>query len=236
MRVKQLLLPLALIVPILFALLLIEPSSTQQLFPAPNNSPNDKSMVALTPPVAASAPSVAISNAQVFEEDFDAAIALTLLSEIALDENNQPLINDQLKRQLDNAVRLIGRERTPSELDKLNELIEQAFKPETAQSINHILLQYYAYKIAEEDYTSVLNSQNPEDLSHYVKTLSDLRQSYLGHEMAGKLFGQENIYQNYMAELTVRLSATDLSDNERNMITAEVRKKYYPDEEQTTGL
>jgi len=237
MRVNQFLLPLALIIPIFFALFLIESSSTQQSLTEPGSSPtNETPMVALANSVAPPVTSVVITNAQVSEEDFDSAIALTLLSEIALDESNKPVVNGQLKRQLDNAVRLIGRDRAPAELDKLNELIQQAFNPETAESMNHILFQYYAYKIAEEDYTRTFNPQNPEDISHNIKTLSDLRQSYLGNELAEKLFGQENIYQHYMAELTARLSTADLSDDARNTITAEVRKKYYPDEQQITDL
>jgi hypothetical protein len=235
MRVKQLLLPFALIVPILLALILITPSSTQELFREPSSAPSPEPMVALTS-VSTSSISVPVSNAQVPLEDFDPVLAVTLLSEVALDENDQPLVNDQLKHQLDNAVRLIGRERSPSDLDKLNEVIKQAFKPETAQSINHILFQYYAYKTAEEDYTRGLNPQSNEESSYHAKTLSDLRESYLGSELAGKLFGQENIYQNFMAELTTRLSVTDLSDDARSTITAEVRKKYYPDEAQTSGL
>ena len=231
MRVKHLLLPLALIIPILLALFLLKPQSTHQSFMEPTNSPIDVPVVALTAPSQHIAAATPIANGQAHEEDFDPALALTLLSEIELDENGLPVVNDQLKRQLDNAVRLIGWDRGPAELDKLNGLIKQAFKPETAQSINHILFQYYAYKIAEADYTRSFNPQNAEELSQHTKTLSDFRESYLGNELAVKLFGQENIYQNYVAELTARLSENDLSDATRNTITAEVRKKYYPNDQ-----
>jgi hypothetical protein len=231
MRIKQFLFPLALIVPILLALVLIKPSSPQSTFVEASNTKAHSSVIALTP----STPHVDISS-KVDEDDFDAAIALTLLSEVALDENGMPRINSQLKRQLDNAVQMIGRDRNPAELDKLSDLIKQAFKQETAQAINQILFQYYAYKIAEEDFSKAVYAGSSADPSQNIKTLYSLRESYLGHELAGKLFGEDNIYQNYIAELTERLSAADLSETMRNNITTEVRKKYYPDDKETTDL
>jgi hypothetical protein len=235
MRIKQFALPLALIVPILLALFLIKPSSSTQppSLPEINNTSPPTSMVALSAPKASP-----VFDTNSFETDFDSALALTLLSEIELDENGLPLTNDQLRRQLDNAVRLIGRERAPADLDKLNELVKQAFKLETAEAINRILFQYYAYKIAEIEYTNSLTGSlgTSADMAHNLKAASNLRESYLGHELAEKLFGEEETYHNYMAELTQRLSATDLSETARSNITTEVRKKYYPNEGEPSGL
>ena len=234
MRIKQLLLPLALTVPIFFILFLTQPTSTvPQSFHEQNKERLAKSMVALSP-----ARENRILATQSTEDNFDSALALTLLSEITLDENGLPLVNDQLKRQLDNAVRLIGRDRAPADLDKIHDLVKQAFKPETAKAINQMLFQYHAYKIAEEDYTNTLNGRptTPGDATRNLKSLSDLRESYLGHELAMKLFGKEDTYQNYMVELTERLSRPDLTETARNNITAEVRKKYYPNEVEPDSL
>jgi hypothetical protein len=228
MRAKHLILPFALVVPVLFAPLLLNPPSADQSFAESGTATAPERLVALPTQPTASVNAKPSTNALTRKIDLDPVQVLTLLNEIALDENNLPVVDDQLKRQLDNAVRLIGRERTPAELDMLSELIKDAVRPETAQSINQILFQYYAYKMAEEDYTRSFNSQNPADASNTTKTLSDLRESYLGHDLAKKLFGQENIYHSYMEELATRLSAPDLSDEMRNSITSEVRNKYYP--------
>lgn len=230
MHIKHFVLPLALIVPILLALLLISPSQTAVQLQ--QNTEVDIAQYSAhqniaTPSVVNSAPQHKVESV----EDFDDAIALTMLSEIALDDKGAPIVNTQLKQQLDNAVRLIGRERSPAELAKLSELIAQAFKPQTAQAINHILFQYHAYKIAEQDYTNAFSVSSPEDISRNTKMLSTLRESYLGNELAEKLFGEENVYHNYMSELTERLSSNDLSEDRRNSISKEVRKKYYPDQE-----
>ncbi|MET0355925.1 MAG: lipase secretion chaperone [Cellvibrio sp.] len=231
MRIKKFLLPLGLIVPIVLALVLGKPSpsSTQQ---NEINTPETThsalpSLVSVSPQK--KAPTIGQQNLQL-NDDFDSALALTLLSEITLDENDAPVVNNQLKQQLDNAVRLIGRERSPAELDKLGQLISQTFKPHTAQTINHILLQYYAYKTAEEDYTTTLSVTSTADVTRNSKTLLNLRESYLGHELAEKLFGEDNTYHNYMAELTERLSPADLTEDMRINITNETRKKYYQEE------
>ena len=234
MRIKQLLLPLALIVPVFFVLLLKNPSSTKpQSSTEIAKQPIPKQKVALS-----QKKEKPITAAQLPEDDFDSALALTLLSEIALDENGIPLVNDQLRRQLDDAVRLIGHDRASADLDKLDELVKQAFKLETAEAINQILFQYYAYKIAERDYTHAPDGSiaTSADLTHNINARSNLRVSYLGHELAGKLFGEEDNYQSYIMELTQRLSATDLSEAARNNITTEVRKKYYLDNVEPSGL
>ncbi|RYY76839.1 MAG: hypothetical protein EOO52_04915 [Gammaproteobacteria bacterium] len=231
MRIKQFLFPVALIIPILLALVLMKPSSPTQTTAEQTAEDIHRPVVALSP-----TESILKNSPQVVENNFDPALALTLLSEVALDENGGPIVNSQLRRQLDNAVQLMGRDQNPAELDKLGELITQAFKADTAKIINQILFQYYAYKIAEEDYTKTVYLGGSGDPSQNIKNLNSLRESYLGHELTEKLFGEENIYQNYIAELTERLSSPDLSEAIRANITAEVRKKYYPNDPDTSGL
>lgn len=231
MRIKQFLLPVALVVPIVLALLLINPtpSSIQ-----PTLSGKDEFLQNPTAPKIPTSTKPLVKQEQLQAvDDFDSALALTLLSEIALDENGALTIDNTLKQQLDNAVRLIGRDRSPAELDKLNELITQAFKPHTAQAINHVLFQYYTYKAAEEDFINSLSVTNTSDVTRNSKSLVNLRESYLGHELANKLFSEDDTYHNFMAELTERLSSADLTEDMRTTITTETRKKYYPHQEET---
>ncbi len=169
-------------------------------------------------------------------ESFDTDLALTLLRQIALDEQGYPIINNQLKRQLDNAVNLIGNERSPAELDKLSQLIKQTFEQATAQSVDHILHRYYSYKIAEQNYATTLNATDSVNTLKNEQTLSAMRESYLGHELAEQLFGEEKNYSDYISELTGQLSAPDLSEDTRRNITIELQKKYHQEQKEMEEL
>jgi len=198
MRIKQFVMPIALVVPILLALLLIRPPTTTEQFVASESNIEQapKPVAVLSELKAYQTPHTTLS-----EENLDPASALTLLSEIALDQTQSPVVDHKLKQQLDNAMRMTGSDRSPSELDKFNDLVIQTFKPHTAQAINHIFHQYYTYKIAEEDYINSINLGKTDDASQKTaKALYKLRENYLGHELASKLFGDENIYQSNMAE------------------------------------
>lgn len=164
-------------------------------------------------------------------EKFDTSLALTLLQEIALDEQGRLIINGQLKRQLDNAVNLIGNERSPAELDKLSQLIKQTFAQATAQTVDNVLHRYYSYKIAEQNYGSTLTATDAINTQKNAQTLLAMRESYLGHDLAEQLFGEEKIYNDYISELTGQLSAPDLTEEMRGNITTEMQKKYHQEGE-----
>lgn len=175
-------------------------------------------------------------KATVPSESFDAGLAVTLLREIALDEQGRPIINNQLKRQLDNAVNLIGNQRSPAELDKLSQLIKQTFEPATAQTVDHILHRYYSYKIAEQNYSTTLSATDSVNAFKNEPTLSAMRESYLGHELAEQLFSEEKSYNDYISELTGQLSTPDLSEETRRSITTDLQKKYHQEHEELKDL
>jgi hypothetical protein len=229
---------LALLVLLLLLLIkLWQPSVTQQLIPSQGSAPAAPMVVTnLNQTSSVSKVAAVSSRVAVPRENFNATLALELLRQIAFDEQGYPIINNQLKRQLDDAVNLIGNERSPAELDKLSQLIKQTFTPATAETVEHILLRYYSYKIAEQSYAVTLSAADSINALKNEQTLSAMRESYLGQELAQQLFGEEKRYSAYVVELTEKLSAPDLSEEMRRNITAELQKKHHQEREETDDL
>ncbi len=224
----------------LFALVLLFMKSPQQKSANQQSAVSQQQSPALEPaPIAV--PKVnktqsASAKAAVPQESFNEKLALALLQQIALDEQGRPMVDNHLKRQLDDAVNLIGNERSPAELEKINQLIRKTFALATAETVEHILQRYYSYKIAEQDYAITLGETESINAVKNEQTLSAMRESYMGQELAEQLFGEEKRYSNYVSELTEKLSAPDLSEEMRRNITAELQKKYHQESEEPEDL
>ena len=160
------------------------------------------------------------------ESGFNYSLASELLRQIPLDDQGDPIVNNELKRQLDQAVSLIGPERTAAELELINQLIHTTFAPDTAKAVEYILDRYYAYKVAELAYIAALSESTSLDAAENYNRLAAMRDSYLGHQLSEQLFAEENNYSDYIRELTEKLSVPDLTDEMRRSITVELQQKY----------
>lgn len=156
----------------------------------------------------------------------DYALVQTLLNDINFDEEDNLLLDTETRQQLDNAVALMGFERSAYELSQLNSAIDAYLPSAKARQVNDLLMSYFQYKVAEHDFLQARETNSIQDAENNYSALRALRQSYLGDGVAMQLFAQEDKYMEYTTAVMALDKDSSLSVNEREQRMAKLQLAY----------
>lgn len=161
------------------------------------------------------------------DEALDPMLVQSLLEDIVLDENQVVVVNDQTRRQLDEAVFKLGFEANRADLDLLEQLIKGGLPELAGAQAADIFRRYYEYKSAEMDLLASASGSSTEINQH----LDALRQSYLGHELSERLFGEQQRYTRYAQEMMAIEEDSSISAREREAQQLRLQREYYGEQE-----
>lgn len=163
----------------------------------------------------------------ILDDALDPMLVQSILEEIVLDENQSAIINDQTRRQLDEAVFSLGFGEDRQSLDLLEQLIIAGLPEQVGLQAANIFRRYYEYKSAERE---LINSTSGS-ATQINQQLSALREGYLGHDLTERLFGEEQKYMRYALEVMALEQNPNLSASERQELQLRLQQEYYGGDE-----
>jgi lipase chaperone LimK len=135
-----------------------------------------------------------------------------ILQSIKLDENGRVVPDQTVKEALEEGFADLGPDLSRAAMSELQNLIRIGLPGQAGEETARILEDYYRFRLAEIEFNGQPVNELPVD--HYEK-LVQLRRSYLGADVADKLFAVEDIHGRHMfAAIAIQTNA-NLTDEEK---------------------
>lgn len=139
------------------------------------------------------------------------------LSNIELDEEGMPVLNETTREILDTAFMRTAEPMTESELNQLQSLIKAGLEGDAGARAAEIAGRYYRYS---QDYRAIadtleMQGGNPEALRANFEQVSILRRSHLGEDVAQHMFGQEEALTRYTLDAMTIQSDPELTPEQK---------------------
>jgi len=157
----------------------------------------------------------------VAEVPYDVVKIYTMLQNIRLDENGLVVPDQTAKEALENGFLELGPDLSPEAMTELQDLIRIGLPGEAGEKAARIMENYYQLRLAEDDF----NQQREDQLSitkvnqlpsiDGYEELVQLRRSYLGDEIADKLFAVEDAQARHMFAAIATQQNKNLTDEEK---------------------
>ncbi len=128
------------------------------------------------------------------EDSIEPFLVQTILDEIELDEEGSPIVNDGTRRLLESAMLMLGSNHGQFNLDLLDQLIRAGLPGPPGEEAANVFRSYYEYKAAEGELAASVTVSNFTSGRAAYDHIVQLRQGYLGYELAGKLFAEEDAF------------------------------------------
>lgn len=136
------------------------------------------------------------------DEAFEPMVVQSLLQEVKVDEHNNLVLDDSARRQLDRAMLMLGKERSRLAMNLIEQMIKSGLPGDAGEQAAALFANYYDYKKAEAELAVAAQTSSLEDSRKMLDQLSQLRQSYLGPNVAQALFAEEEAYlRNMIAQM-----------------------------------
>jgi lipase chaperone LimK len=151
------------------------------------------------------------------EMPYDAVAVYKVLQGIKLDENGSVVLDQTAMQALEKGYSELGPNLSPQAMTELQELIRVGLPGQAGQEAAQILENYYRYRSAETQFNQQVASQLPMtegQMANRLPTgdryeeLVELRRSYLGKDVADRLFAVEDAHARHMfAALAIQQNA-----------------------------
>lgn len=159
------------------------------------------------------------------EVPYNVVLIYDMLQQVRLDENGNVLIDSEAKLALDKAFTELGPDMGPYAISQLQELIKIGLPGQAGEQTAEILAQYYDYRLAEEDFLAQSLAQSRDDEAENYEQLVKLRRSYLGHEVAEKLYAEQEIRSRHMFAAMNLLQDPNLSTEEKQQQQQQLQQR-----------
>lgn len=150
------------------------------------------------------------------------------LQEVKLDEFENVVIDHDALTSLYEAMsygKLYFDEETLADLD---EVIKIGLPGKAGEQVAEVVINFYHYLEAQKNFDQEYGElQSINEYQNKYKELVALRESYLGPEVASKLFVQEDANAMYMLESFEVEESTDLTAEEKQQKTKALADKYF---------
>ncbi len=157
------------------------------------------------------------------EVPYDVVQIYDMLQQVRLDENGNVLIDTEAKLALEKAFTKLGPDMNFYAISQLQELIEIGLPGPAGEQTAEILAQFYDYRLAEEELLAQSKASSSDEEAENYERLVELRRSYLGPEVADKLYAEQEIRSRHMFASMNLLSNPDLSDEEKQQKQRELK-------------
>jgi lipase chaperone LimK len=135
-----------------------------------------------------------------------------ILQSIKLDENGGVVPDQTMKEALEEGFDDLGPNLSTEAMSELQKSIRTGLAGQAGEEAAQILEDYYRFRLAEMEFEGQPANQTPAD--HYEK-LVQLRRSYLGAEIADKLFAVEDTNGRHMLAAIAIQTNANLTDEEK---------------------
>jgi len=154
---------------------------------------------------------------------YDAVEVYKVLQSIKLDENGRLVPDQTVMQALEKGYNDMGPDLSPEAMSGLQDLIRKGLPGPAGDEAAHILENYYRYRSAETEFHEQLVNQLPA-ASHYEE-LMQLRRSYLGQEVADRLFAAENTQARHMLAAIAIEKNANLTAEEKQAQQKDLQEK-----------
>jgi lipase chaperone LimK len=135
-----------------------------------------------------------------------------ILQGIKVDESGHVVPDQTMKEALEEGFQQLGPDLTATSMSELQKSIRTGLPGQAGEEAAAILENYYRFRLAETEFEGHPVNQSPAD--HYER-LVQLRRSYLGAEIADKLFAVEDVNGRHMlAAIAIQANAS-LTDEQK---------------------
>lgn len=117
-----------------------------------------------------------------------------LLYEIEFDADGNVIVDDKARRLLERAIFQLGQNQDQLSLDLLDQMIRAGLPGSQGDEVADVFKRYYEYKSAESEFVSAAEVNGAGSAEEVSEQLRELRQGYLGYELAKQLFAEEEAY------------------------------------------
>jgi lipase chaperone LimK len=136
-----------------------------------------------------------------------------ILQSIKLDENGRVLPDQTLKEALEQGFDDLGADLSPAAMAELQNSIRIGLPGQAGEEVARMLENYRRFRLAEVEFNGQPVSQLPA--SDTYEKLVQLRRSYLGAEIADKLFAVEDANGRHMMAAIAIQTNGNLTDEEK---------------------
>jgi lipase chaperone LimK len=154
-------------------------------------------------------------TSMVEEVPYDVVRIYDMLQEVRLDETGNVIVDREAKNALEKAFAELGSDIGPFGISQLQDLIRIGLPGIAGEQTAEILAQYYDFRLAEEDLLAQSHALTTDEEAQNYEQLVKLRRSYLGHEVAEKLYAGEELQARHMLASMTLLRDPNLSDEEK---------------------
>ncbi len=166
-----------------------------------------------------------LSSSNVEELPYDVVLIDDILQQIRLDQNGKVLVDRAARKALDEAYLKLGADVGSFEISQLQDLIRVGWPGTAGEQMAEIFAQYYDYRLAEEDFLAETQEVTAEDAEKNYEQLVQMRRSYLGHEVAEKLYVEEEIQSRHMFASMSILRDSSLSEEQKRQGQAQLQQE-----------
>ncbi|WP_439133277.1 lipase secretion chaperone [Pseudomaricurvus sp.] len=158
---------------------------------------------------------------------FDAEGIFEATQKVRVDENGNVILDHDAMLALNEALGQQGLDMDTLSLAQLKDLIQVAMPGKAGSQVALVVGNYYEYLKAKDEYEK-LNQDNHlvQDYDARKESIDALRESYLGSDVAEKLFSQSDAESEFMRDNFELASNKDLTSEERQKQKAEIAAKY----------
>merc|ERR1711916_228967 len=167
-------------------------------------------------------------------QPIDMAVIYDGLQEVKISESGEIIIDDSALKSLNRALNRHDLLLSESDLVLIKDIISESLPSPAGEQTAQLVENYYEYVQAHKEFTE-LHKDTGVLLDHatHMQEVANLRELYLGKEVADELFAEQNKTVNHMLEMMSVDKRQDLSDEEKKKLkeelTAEYNKKDKPE-------
>lgn len=155
-------------------------------------------------------------NSEPLSGQFDVPTIYQTLSRIRLDESGNLILDQVVLQALNRALDYAGIEWTEAKLSEFQGIVAAGLPGVAGEQAVRIIGDYYDYLQAKQEWFELVGGTGADsDPVAGFDVLVELRRTYLGEEVAGKLFAQEEAEARYMIQSMGLAADGELDEQEK---------------------